>query len=78
MSLPKKTIRTEVPDEIHSALKVLKDNSAFGTIERYIEALICKHVAKKAKEAILLADELQRAGIDRSIRESEFDRGFEE
>lgn len=76
MSLPKKTIRTEVPDEIHKGLKVLVDLSRFGTIERYVEALIARHVVSEAKVAIFRADEFQRAGIDGTFRESQFDAGL--
>jgi hypothetical protein len=76
MSLPKKTIRTEVPEEVHKGLKVLVDLSRFGTIERYVEALIARHVVSEAKEAIMRADQFQRAGIDGSFRESQFDPGM--
>jgi hypothetical protein len=75
MSLPKKTVRTEVPDEIHRGLRVLVDLSRFGTLERYVEALIARHVVSEAKAAIVRADEFQRAGIDRTFRESQFDWG---
>lgn len=74
MSLAKKDIRTQVGHPVHSALRVLASAAGY-TIERYAERLITHHVVSKAKDAILLADEFQRAGIDRSFRESAFDNG---
>lgn len=75
MSLPKKTIRTDVPHETHQALKVLVAQSQHGTIERYVEDLLVKHVARKSHSAIMLADSLRDAGIDRTFRESMFGGG---
>lgn len=75
MSLPKNTVRTEVPAEIHQGLRVLVDRSRFGMVERYIECLSVRHVAREAGDAILAADAFQSAGIDRTFLESSFDAG---
>lgn len=75
MSLEKKTVRTEVPYERHQALKVLQAQSTHGSIERYVEDLLVKHVARKSHAAIMLAESLREAGIDRTFRESMFGGG---
>lgn len=75
MSLPKKTVRTEVPHETHQALRVLQAKSQHGSIERYVEDLLVRHVAMKSHAAIMLADSLREAGIDRTFRESMFGGG---
>lgn len=77
MSLPKKDVRTSVTSEIHEALRVLVGMSEFPTIERYVEALVSRHVVRKANAAIVLEEEFRRAGIDGKIRESQFGDGIE-
>jgi hypothetical protein len=77
MSLPKKDVRTAIPADLHDALRVLVGMSKFPTIERYVESLLCRHVVREANAAIMLADEFRRAGIDGTIRESQFSNGDE-
>lgn len=74
MSLPKKTVRTEVKAEVHQGLGILAQLSG-RTIERYVEVLISTHVVSEAKAAIMRADEFQRAGISGNFRDSAFDDG---
>jgi hypothetical protein len=76
MSLPKRDIRTSVPDEIHKALWVLAE-AAQMEISKYVEKLICRHVVREAKTAMMRADEFQRAGISRNSLESTFGEGVE-
>jgi hypothetical protein len=77
MTLPKKDIRTQVPEEIHRALMVLA-MEAGKELNRYVEGLICRHVVREAKAAIMRADEFQRVGISRTSLESTFGDGVEQ
>lgn len=76
MSLPKKDVRTALPHQVHAAMRILAGLAGL-TVERYAEKVITKHVVGEAKAAIVRADEFQRAGIDRSFRESGFSDGVE-
>jgi len=73
--IEKKTVRTDVPYETHQALKVLVAQSPHMSIDRYVEDLLVKHVARKSHAAIMLAESLREAGIDRTFRESMFGGG---
>lgn len=74
MSLPRKDLRTKLKVEIHQGLRLLAELAGV-TMERYAETIITKHVACKARDAIMAADEFRRAGIDGSFRDSAFDDG---
>jgi hypothetical protein len=74
MTLPKKDIRTQVPEEIHRALMVLAAEAKME-LNRFVEKLICRHVVREAKAAMMRADEFQRVGISRTSLESTFGEG---
>jgi hypothetical protein len=69
MSLERKDVRFKLDHDVHAALKAIAEQDGVDMGE-WIEALLKPAVDKRVRDAIELADRLQRVGITGSGRES--------